>query len=56
MGFISVIGNAVSIFSGSGAILDASLNTGSTALSVCIYAWFISNAEAVRKDVLNEKK
>lgn len=56
MGLIAIISNAISAFSGSGATLDASLNAGTTALSVCIYAMFINNAEAVRKDVLSQKK
>lgn len=53
---IAIISNAIAIFSGNGSALDSSLNMGSTALSTCIYAWFISNAEAVRKDVLNGNK
>ena len=56
MGAVAIISNAISIFSGSGAILDASLNAGSTILSVFVYAWLINNAEAVRKDVLSGKK
>ena len=55
LGAIAVISNAISVFSGNGSIFDSSLNMGTTALSVCIYAWFISSASAVRKDVLDEK-
>ena len=53
---IGIISNAISVFSGNGAIIDSSLNIGSSALSVWVYSWFIGNAEAVRKDVLNETK
>ena len=56
LSFIAVILNAISVFSGESAVLDASLNTGMTVVSICIYSLFIGAAEAVRKDVLNEKK
>ena len=53
---IAIISNAISVFSGHGSVFDSSLNLGNTALSAFIYAWFIGNAEAVRKDVLNGEK
>ena len=56
LGAIAVISNAISIFSGHGYVLDSSLNLGTTAFSVCMYAWLIRSAEAVRKDVLNGTK
>ena len=56
MNAVAIISNAISIFSGNGAVLDSSLNLGTTTLSSFIYVWFINCAEAVRKDVLNEKK
>ena len=53
---LTIISNAISVFSGNGYIYDSSLNLGASAFTVWIYAWFIGNAEAVRKDVLNETK
>jgi hypothetical protein len=54
---IAVVSHAVSIFSGNTAsIVDSIVNMVSLALSVCVYALFIKSAEAVREDVINEKK
>ena len=54
---IATISHAVALFGGNGgSAIDTGLNLASATLSVCIYLMFVTAADAVRKDVLNEAK
>ena len=53
---IAAIFGIINVFGGTSSAIDSGMDLAKTALDICIYSLFVQSADAVRKDVLNEKK